>query len=136
MKRLILIITFAFGSFCFAKAQNDDAGKRGEKIQALKIAFITQKLGLSSEEAQRFWPVYNQYENEMKSLSRQNTDGDVIENDERLLNVRKKYRPEFVKVLGEPRMNKLFTAEREFRGVLLQHLKNRNNQQRQMLRRR
>ena len=136
MKRLILIITFALGSFCFAKAQDEDAGKRREKIQALKIAFITQKLGLSSEEAQRFWPVYNQYESEMKSLFRQNTDGDVIENDERLLNVRKKYRPEFVKVLGEPRMNKLFTAEREFRGVLLQHLKNRNNQQRQMLRRR
>ncbi|MEP6596984.1 MAG: hypothetical protein ABJA71_13610 [Ginsengibacter sp.] len=136
MKRRILIITFALGSFCFTKAQDEDAGKRGEKIQALKIAFITQKLALSSEEAQRFWPVYNQYENEIKSLFRENGNGDVIENDERLLNIRKKYRPEFVKVLGDVRMNKLFLAEKEFRGVLLQHLKNRNNQQGQMLRRR
>jgi len=136
MKKFILIIIFAFGSFCFVKAQDEDGGKRAEKIQALKIAFITQKLGLSAEEAQKFWPVYNQYENEMKSILRENKDVDVIENDERLLNIRKKYRPEFVKVLGQPRMNTLFTAEKEFRAVLLQHLKNRNNQQRPMLRRR
>ena len=136
MKRLILIITFALGSFCFAKAQDEGTGNRAEKIQALKIAFITQKLALSSDEAQRFWPVYNQYESEIRGAFRENRDGDVIENDERLLNIRKKYRPEFVKVLGESRRNKLFSAEREFRGVLLQHLKNRNDHQRQLLRRR
>ena len=136
MKKIILIITFVFGSFCLVKAQDEEPGKRAEKIQALKIAFITQKLGLSAEEAQKFWPVYNQYENEMKSIFRENRDGDVIENDERLLNVRKKYRPEFVKVLGQTRMNTLFSAEKEFRGVLIQQLKNRNNQQRPMLRRR
>jgi hypothetical protein len=135
MKKLILIIILALGGFCFVKAQDEDGGKRGEKIQALKIAFITQKLGLSAEEAQRFWPVYNQYENEMKSTLTENS-GDAIENDERVLNIRKKYRPEFVKVLGQSRMNTLFSAEKEFRGVLLQHLKNRNNQQGSMLRRR
>ena len=31
-----------------------------ERIQAEKIAFITQELDLSPEEAQVFWPVYNQ----------------------------------------------------------------------------
>ena len=128
MKKFILIITFALGSFCFAKAQDEDGGKRAEKIQALKIAFITQKLGLSAEEAQKFWPVYNQYENEMKSTLRENTDVDIIETDEKLLSIRRKYRPEFVKVLGQSRMNKLFIAEKEFRGVLIQHLKNRNQQ--------
>jgi len=136
MKKIILIITFAFGSFYCVKAQDEELGKRAEKIQALKIAFITQKLGLSAEEAQRFWPVYNQYQNEMKSIYSEKSDVDVIENDEKLLNVRKKYRPEFAKILGEPRMNKLFIAEKEFRGILLQHLKNRNNQQGPMLRRR
>jgi hypothetical protein len=136
MKKFILIIIFAFGSFCFAKAQDGDGGKRGEKIQALKIAFITQKLGLTAEEAQRFWPVYNQYQNEMKSAFKENRGEDVIEGDEKVLNIRKKYRPEFVKILGESRMNTFFSAEKEFRGVLLQQLKNRNNQQGPMLRRR
>ena len=136
MKKFILIIIFALGSFCFVKAQDEDGSNRAEKIQALKIAFITQKLGLSAEEAQRFWPVYNQYQNEMKSTYRENRDGDVIENDERLLNIRKKYRPEFAKVLGQSRINTFFSAEKEFRGVLIQHLKNKNNQQQPKLRRR
>jgi hypothetical protein len=134
MKKFILIITFALG-FCFAKAQ-DDGGKRGEKIQALKIAFITQKLGLSAEEAQRFWPVYNQYQSEIKSAFNENRGEDVIETDERVLNISKKYRPEFVKILGEPRTNTFFSAEKEFRRVLIQSLKDRNNQQGPMLRRR
>jgi hypothetical protein len=129
MKKYLLLITFAVCSFCFAKAQDEDAAKRAEKIEALKIAFITEKLGLSTAEAQKFWPVYNQYDNEIKSVFRNNKDGDVIENDERLLNVRKKYRPEFEKVLGRPRMNKLYSTEKDFRKLLFQHIK-KNNQQR------
>lgn len=121
------------GSLSFLKAQDENGDKRADKIQALKIAFITQKLELTSEEAQKFWPVYGQYENEIKSILGNNTNSDVLDNEERLLNIRKKYRPEFVKILGQPRMNKLFTAEKEFRGILLQRLKNKNNQQRQLL---
>ena len=129
MKKFVLITLMAFGSF-WVTAQ------RGEKIQALKIAFITQKLSLSAEEAQRFWPVYGQYENEIKSILAQSANDDVIENDESLLNIRKKYRPEFAKIIGQDRTNRLFIAEREFRKVLIQNLKNRNNQQRPSLRNR
>jgi hypothetical protein len=50
------------GSISFANAQNGN-GQRQEKIQALKIAFITQKLKLTPAEAEKFWPVYNQYNN-------------------------------------------------------------------------
>jgi hypothetical protein len=134
MKKFILIATMILGSF-WVEAQ-DNGGKRGEKIQALKIAFITQKLGFSADEAQRFWPVYGQYESELRSIFSQEGNDDVIESDERVLNIRKKYRPEFAKIIGQDRTNKLFITEREFRGVLLQHLKNRNNQQRPSLRNR
>ena len=123
MKKSILILTLAFISL-FAQAQ-DDPAKKAEKIQALKTAFITQKLQLTSEEAQRFWPVYGNYEREMHDLIRNSRDGDIVDNDERILNVRKKYRPEFVRVIGQPRMNTLFHSEREFRGVLMRHIKNR-----------
>ncbi|MEP6615645.1 MAG: hypothetical protein ABJA57_03660 [Ginsengibacter sp.] len=135
MKKFILILILFNAAFFIGKAQ-EDFGKKAEKIQALKIAFITQKLELTSDEAQKFWPVYSQYENEMKQLLIQRKNADVIESDEGLLNIRKKYRPEFVRVIGQPRMNQLFNAEREFRGVLLRHLENRaNNQQRPMFRR-
>jgi archaellum biogenesis ATPase FlaH len=40
----------------------------GDKIKALKVAFLTEKLNLSSKEAQSFWPVYNEYEQEREAL--------------------------------------------------------------------
>ena len=33
-----------------------------EKIKAMKTAFITNALDLSSKEAQQFWPIYNEYD--------------------------------------------------------------------------
>ena len=135
MKKFTLILFFFTGTFLCAHAQEDEA-KKAEKIQALKIAFITQKLELTSDEAQKFWPIYSQYENDMKQLLLDKKNADVIDSDEGLLNIRKKYRPEFIRIIGQPRMNKLFNAEKEFRGVLLRHLQNRaNNQQRPMFRR-
>jgi len=128
MKLFLLIITFVFGGSTFVNAQNDNRGKRAEKIQALKIAFITQKLDFTSDEAQRFWPVYNRYESEIKQVMQNNRNGgDAIDGEERILSVKKKYRSEFIKVIGQPKTNNLFNAEREFRGVLMRHLKNKQN---------
>ena len=67
MKHLLLILAFFLGSFSFANAQKD-RGEKSEKVQALKIAFITQKLELGTDEAQRFWPVYNRYETELRQV--------------------------------------------------------------------
>lgn len=119
MKKFVLILSFLFSTFTVLHAQDDDP--RGEKIQALKIAFITQKLDLTADEAQKFWPVYNQYEQEIRNIK----GGEVLDNEERLLNIRKKYKPSFEKVLGPPKLNKLFNAERDFRTVLIHRLKNR-----------
>jgi len=41
-----------------------------EKIKSLKVAFITEKLDLSSKEAQAFWPIYNDYEEKREALRR------------------------------------------------------------------
>ena len=51
MKKYLLIILALVGSISFANAQKE-GGQRSEKIQALKIAFITQKLHLTSAEAE------------------------------------------------------------------------------------
>lgn len=115
------------GSFNLVSAQ-ENPNQQGEKVQALKIAFITQKLQLTSTEAEKFWPVYNQYENEIKSLRSNNQNGDVLENEEKLLNIRKKYKPSFEKIIGPEKVNQLFSAEKEFRNVLIKRLKNRNQQ--------
>lgn len=119
MKKYLLIVIILFGTFSFVSAQN---GQRGEKIQALKIAFMTQKLQLTSAEAEKFWPVYNNYENEIKQLH-SSGNSDVLENEEKLLDIRKKYKPSFERILGPQRLNDLYNAERDFRNVLIKRLK-------------
>ncbi|NQZ44440.1 MAG: hypothetical protein HRT65_09025 [Flavobacteriaceae bacterium] len=39
-----------------------------ERIRSLKIAFLTERLALTSEEAQAFWPIYNEHEKTVESL--------------------------------------------------------------------
>jgi hypothetical protein len=122
MKKYLLIILAIFGSFSFVMAQN---GNGREKIQALKVAFITQKLHLTPGEAEKFWPVYNQYDSEIMQLRANNRNGDVLDNEQKLLDIRKKYKSTFEKILGPQRLNDLYNAERDFRNVLIQRLKER-----------
>lgn len=39
-----------------------------KKIEVHKIAYITKELDLTKEEAQKFWPIYNQYESELRAI--------------------------------------------------------------------
>jgi hypothetical protein len=126
MKKYLLLFLLIFGSFSFAIAQNKN-GQRNEKIQDLKIAFITQKLQLTSSEAEKFWPVYNHYQNEIRQL-RVNRSDDALENEQKLLDIRKKYKPSFEKIVGPQRVNDLYNAEREFRNALIRRLKEQKQQ--------
>ena len=42
--------------------------KNGERIKALKVSVITEKLDLSEKEAQQFWPIYNAHEKETSAI--------------------------------------------------------------------
>ncbi len=55
---LLLTTTVSYGQRTPAK----------DKIKTLKIAFITERLNLSSEEAQTFWPIYNDHETKIEAL--------------------------------------------------------------------
>ena len=45
-------------------------GQGREKIKTLKVAFITERLSLTSEEAQVFWPIYNEHEKNTQRIRR------------------------------------------------------------------
>lgn len=118
MKKLLLLLAVFF-TYTFSYGQQND----NERIQALKIAFLTERLQLTKSEAQNFWPVYNSYEAEVRKLRSSSKDGDVLENEEKLLKIRKKYNDSFEKILGKEKTNTLFSSEKEFRNILIKRLK-------------
>lgn len=61
MKKLIFIFLLA------SIAMQAQDGKH-EKIKALKTAYITEKLSLTSNEAEKFWPIYNKYDDKFHAL--------------------------------------------------------------------
>jgi Skp family chaperone for outer membrane proteins len=109
MKRLLLLVSIAF-SFLIGVAQN------GNRLEALKIAYITKRLDLSPEEAQKFWPIYNQYAEELKRARQDAIRGNKseIELDESLLNIRKKYSVSFGQAISPQKIDTFFKSEKEF----------------------
>ncbi|MDA9773755.1 hypothetical protein N9B82_02255 [Saprospiraceae bacterium] len=72
------IIAVAFSLILTFPAFAQDGKKRGErkeKIENLKIAFITKELNLTPTESEKFWPIYNSYQNELKAI-RKDAKGD------------------------------------------------------------
>src|SRR5688500_3525058 len=127
MKNIYLIATFLV-SFSFAGLAQQDGGR----VQAYKIAYLTKKLSLTPQEAQRFWPVYNQYENELRAVraeGRQNGKSE-IEIEEKVLNTRKKYNTEFGKAISAEKVNILFRSEKEFNTLVQKEMMERRNNRR------
>ncbi|OAQ40634.1 hypothetical protein A5893_06740 [Pedobacter psychrophilus] len=140
MKNKIYILFIALGMFFSlpTNAQNGSNQNKAKQIDAIKIGYLTRRLDLSTEESQKFWPVYNQYQQEMQDINRQRKaaraqNGDdankLVDDDfryeDKILDLKKKYRNEFKKVLSPEKIKSLYVAERDFREELIKQLKNR-----------
>jgi hypothetical protein len=120
MKKYLLITALFVGFLLPARAQDENKNDGG-RIEALKIAYITRKLNLSTEEAQKFWPVYNKYTDEIRKMQiemRQNPGPNELDKDQKLLDIRKKYNGEFGKALSAEKVNSFFKVEKEFNGMV------------------
>lgn len=136
MKKNFLIIAFILISGVLqAQPGNPDQQKKLadlRKIQAMEMAFITKELNLTPDEAQKFWPVFNQYRNELKSTAKDRVSGDQLERQQKMLDLRKKYREDFTKVISQERANKVFGAEDEFRSLVRREFQKRQVERRQI----
>lgn len=65
MYKIFITAIFLFGTLHMT-AQKDSDDR--ERIRSLKAAYITDQLNLTSEEAQKFWPIYNKYQRDRRSL--------------------------------------------------------------------
>jgi len=66
MKKLITFICII--NFCILSISAQEKKGSKEKIKALKIAYITEKLNLTSNEAEKFWPIYNIHDEKHRLL--------------------------------------------------------------------
>lgn len=118
MKRISLVLLLAVIGFG-AKAQQtqDEPGVKPEatqeQIDAIKIGFITKKLDLSPDEAQKFWPVYNQYSGEIRRARVENR-GDELRLQERVVDIRKRYKDNFTRAVSSDKINRFWIIERQF----------------------
>jgi len=150
----LLSILMLYTSLMFA--QGHKGGKTPEmraKIDAQKISYITQQLEISPEEAQLFWPLYNELKKKkdllndeqrqlMKSIKRDSenlTDKEISKISDKLVEIRvskaqleSDYHYKFKKVLSPKQVMRLHLAEKQFQGMLLRRL--RGNGERHMRR--
>ena len=139
MKNLNYILFIAVGIFfSFSSYAQSGNSKKSKQIEAIKIGYLTRRLDLSSDESQKFWPVYNQYQKDLQDINRQkkaaraqNDDDanklvdDDFKYEDKILDLKKKYRYEFKKILSPEKVKSLYIAERDFREELIKQLKNR-----------
>jgi len=114
--------------------------KNRDKVRSLKIAYITEQLDLQPEQAEKFWPVYNKFENEMWQIRKgfidqykndhpngdRNTAQQYIEDNldyqEQQLALKKKYKDQLLKIISPEQLAKLYKAERGFKQMLIKEL--------------
>jgi hypothetical protein len=115
---LVLAILVSINYFCYSQPPESNF----KKADSVQVEYLTKELALTSEESAKFWPVYNSYRNEIKSIRKENK-SDQIALEEQVLNIRKKYKDDFKKILGsDERVNKLFVSEKNFKEMLRKEL--------------
>ena len=109
MKKFLLILTLALLAGFTSKAQSDDNDKIRDKMRE----FIQKRLNLTRNEAERFTPVFVRYFREWRQTLKENRD-DVLIRQQKIVDLRIRYRTEFREIVGEKRSNDVFKKQDEF----------------------
>lgn len=154
MKRVSIILILLFSTI----AGFSQSKKGMQKIDAARIALITERLGLSPDQAEKFWPVYREYNMERKEIrqefrkARQGVDMQTLTEDQskqlvqkgmemkqKELNLEKEYSHRLTEVISTQQLFKLKNAEKDFQQMLLkriQYQRQRQDQNQKMMQRR
>ena len=108
MKRILytlVFFTFSLGAF----AQDDGAAKVQERMKQ----YMQTRLGLNASEAEKFGPVFLNYFNELRNVNAQYK-GDRLVLQQKVTDLRVRYREQFKPIMGEKRSNDVFKYEHDF----------------------
>lgn len=143
MKRFILLLVFCAltvtGTTALAQDSRTPKDHR-ERVEAAKVAYLTDKMDLSSEQAQKFWPIYNEFQAKRRDLLKeyhigykQNVDElseqeakvrieTMFSTREKELTLEQEYAAKYVRVISNKQLIKLYRGERDFTKMLLKRL--------------
>jgi hypothetical protein len=109
------------------------------RVEAVRESYISQRLNLTSDESQKFWPIYRRYQEALKvvrkkkRLNNSNAQANGTEQiqkelyyESELVNIRKFYTDEFLKILPPDKVSEMFKSEREFNDELIKQLTERS----------
>ena len=142
----LFILTLWLAWTGIASAQPGRLQDRADRLEAFRIGYFTERMALTAEEAQRFWPVYNAYQAEenalkqevqqyqqqvrlgMAAMSDQQLDAALnkfLEFKQREVAMAIRYKEKFKEVLPIRKVVAYFRAEQEFNRTLLSSYKER-----------
>lgn len=126
---------------CGTLMAQDVKDMQSSNIGAQRAAFITEQLDLTQKEAEVFFPIYNAYNKELRSLRIRPKDElspDEMNDqqaeqrleyllglEEKKVLIKRKYKDEMKSVISNKKILQLFMAEREFKKNVLQRFKKR-----------
>jgi Skp family chaperone for outer membrane proteins len=145
MKKIITLIVVLFSIISIAQPNKEKI----EKVKALKVAYITKELSITSAEAEKFWPIYNAYDEKqfdlrhtkMRTIMKKYKDdgldkmndkeaatilSEMESIDEELLTLRKKFVKDAKEVIGAKKVLQLKKAEEEFTRNLFKQYRGRD----------
>ena len=139
MPKIVLFSLLTLWSTLPAIAQGPPTDVR-ERVEAAKVGFITREVKLTPDEAKVFWPVYESFHAELRSVENDPMDRDsreAITDDAEALKVlksmeataekreaiRKKYKKKFLEILPAHKVLAYYCAEREFQRRLNEQLR-------------
>jgi hypothetical protein len=141
-RRAVVLISIMILSFTLVLAQNPNR----ERLEAYKIAFFTKRLNLSPQEAEKFWPVYNEFQNQKNqiqaekiSLMKTFNQNEINLSDKQITELGNKYCEALVKeselavtfhrklqeILPPAKVIRVYQAENQYRVQLLNELQQR-----------
>lgn len=146
MKKLLLIAVWIFSGWTLlAQDQEPEVDEKvQERIKTLRIAYISDKLGLTPEQAEKFWPVYQEYSDKRRALVQEFRDArkDAKQDDaakqeelvklgltlkQKELDLEKDYSGRLLKIITAQQILNLRKAEGDFQRIILQQIQQRRN---------
>ncbi len=144
----VLIMWMTAGGFLANAQVDDEMGEfdRADRLNAQKVAFFTNRMQLTSEESEEFWPVYNEYQKKRSLIQEERrsanayyiknqalmTDKELEEIADKLIGFQeqeaalaREYHEKFKQVLPIQKVIRLYQTENLYKAFLLRQLRDR-----------